>query len=1000
VDATAFEACARAGADGLASGDPAGAARILRDALDLWRGPALADVADASYAVAPARRLAELRAAATLDRIEADLLLAVDVVPELRSLTAADPLAERPRALLMRALAAAGRQAAALAEYSEIRALLADQLGVDPSPRLQQVHLDILRQENHFPERSPLSPIPPRSSPTWLTSFVGRDDDVPGILKKLAEDRLVTLTGPGGVGKTRLAAEVTARLTVPACFAELAPVTDPADVPRAVLGAIGMGSRVLGLAAAEAATAAAPLDRLCDALARREAVLVLDNCEHVVAAAAELAARVLATCPRVRIVATSREPLRIDGEALWVLPPLAVPPVPAASAPSATPADANSDISDISCSPAVWLLRDRAVAVRPGFEVTAANADAIARICRALDGMPLAIELAAVWLRTLTPGQLAERLADRFALLTGGSRTALPRHQTLRAVVDWSWDLLSETERLLAQRLAIFPVGATLAAAEQVCADDLPARDARLPRGAVLPALSGLVAKSIVVVADDPGSGPRYRMLETVRAYCLERIAEAGDDARVRAAFAAYYLRLAETADPLLRTAEQRDWFRELAVEHDNMHAALRWAIARGDGETAYLFVRSMAYYWVQQGRGDGQRLSGAVLALSVADVQRSLPMAEARLICAFLGSGPQFDLGAVRPVITAAIAELTELSAGGMDIHPVAALVEPMLALYDHDPGRALAVFKGYATGKNPLLRAMGLFYGARFEGQVGRVAEAEADCRAALAEFRPLGDRYVIAVTLMFLAEFAELRADHPSALALLVEGRAIGAELGDGWADLWYLDGMLAVIWARAGDIAVAREHMARASRAMERVGMGGAEDARIWLGTVAAEVAWLAGDLRTVERNCAEVLTAIDDKPSAWWGAYRITTSIRMAVAKLMLGDAARCRDLLAEALRLAADWYEHPPLAAVLDAVALHAVRAGEAGAGSADIAARLLGAAVAIRGAFNESSLDAPVARAAARDALGADAFDAAYAAGRALPRAAAVELAQTQLRS
>jgi DNA-binding SARP family transcriptional activator len=383
VDATAFEACARAGADALASGDPAGAARILRDALDLWRGPALADVADASYAVAPARRLAELRAAATLDRIEADLLLAVDVVPELRSLTAADPLAERPRALLMRALAAAGRQAAALAEYSEIRALLADQLGVDPSPRLQQVHLDILRQENHFPERSPLSPIPPRSSPTWLTSFVGRDDDVPGILKKLAEDRLVTLTGPGGVGKTRLAAEVTARLTVPACFAELAPVTDPADVPRAVLGAIGMGSRVLGLAAAEAATAAAPLDRLCDALARREAVLVLDNCEHVVAAAAELAARVLATCPRVRIVATSREPLRIDGEALWVLPPLAVPPVPAASAPSAPPADANSDISDISCSPAVWLLRDRAVAVRPGFEVTAANADAIARICRA-----------------------------------------------------------------------------------------------------------------------------------------------------------------------------------------------------------------------------------------------------------------------------------------------------------------------------------------------------------------------------------------------------------------------------------------------------------------------------------------------------------------------------------------------------------------------------------------------------------------------------------------
>ncbi|HWG02545.1 MAG TPA: BTAD domain-containing putative transcriptional regulator, partial [Trebonia sp.] len=782
TDAVAFAALTRDGAAALAAGDPATAAHVLREALGLWRGPALADIADAEFAAAHARRLEELRDAATLDRAEADLLLGADVVPELRALTAADPLAERPRALLMRALAAAGRQASALAEYAEIRELLAGQLGVDPSPRLEQVYLEILRQENNFPERAQPAARPSRSSPSWLTSFVGRDDDVSGVLKKLADDRFVTLTGPGGVGKTRLAAEVLARLTVPAGFAELAPVTDPAEVPRVVLSALGLGTRVLGLAAADAAAATAPLDRLCEALARREAVLVLDNCEHVISAAAGLAARVLADCPRVRVVATSREPLRIGGEALWVLPPLAVPAAP------------GTDVSEVSGAPAVRLLRDRAVAVRPGFEVTAGNADAIGRICRALDGMPLAIELAAVWLRTLTPAQLAERLGDRFALLTDGSRTALPRHQTLRAVVDWSWDLLSEPERLLAQRLAVFPAGATLAAAEQVCADDLPARDARLARRAVLPALNGLVAKSILVVTDDPEAGPRYRMLETVRAYCLERLAEAGEDTSTRDAFAAYYLGRAETGDPLLRTADQRRWFQEFAAEQDNMHAALRHSIARGDTDTAYRFIRSMAYYWVQRGLGDGHELARDVLAMP-AGLRGSLPMAEARLICGFLGSGPLFDLGRVRPALTAAIADLTELSAGSPDIHPVAALVEPMLALYDQDPDRALALFKKYAAAKSPMLRAMGLFYGARFRSQLGFTTEAEAGCRVALAEFRPLGDRYVIAITLMYLAEFLELRADHVNAIALLTEGRAIGSELGDSWADLFYIDGMLA-------------------------------------------------------------------------------------------------------------------------------------------------------------------------------------------------------------
>jgi predicted ATPase/DNA-binding SARP family transcriptional activator len=1034
IDVAAFETQARDGARALTDGDPETAAQVLREALGLWRGPALADVADAPFATGAAQRLSELRAAATLDRVEADLLLGLDVVPELRALTAADPLAERPRALLMRALAAAGRQAAALAEYREVRELLAGELGVNPSPQLEQVHLDVLRQENFYPERRPgvrrgglggLSPRgdtatapSPARSPSWLTSFVGRDDDVSGVLKKLAEDRLVTLTGPGGVGKTRLAAEVTARLGGPACFTELAPVADPAAVSRAVLGALGLGSRAIGFAAEAAAAAADPLDRLCDALARREIVLVLDNCEHVVSAAATLAERVLADCPRVRVVATSREPLRISGETLWVLPPLPVPaPAPSASALNSGPAAAvptplDLDISDISCSPAVRLLRDRGAAVRPGFEVNAANAEAIARICRALDGMPLAIELAAVWLRTLTPAQLAERLDDRFALLTGGSRTALPRHQTLRAVVDWSWELLSEPERVLARRLAVFPVGATLTAAEQVCADDAGPDSGGLPRGMVLPALSGLVAKSILAATDGPDGVPRYRMLETVRAYCLERLAEAADDDYVRAACAAYYLNLAETGDPMLHTAGQGRWFREFTAEQDNMHAALGWAIERGDAETAYRFIRALAYYWVQHGRGDGHSFARKVLAVPADGAERSLRMAEARVICAFLAPGPLFDLAEVRPVMTAAIADLTELSAGDPEIHPVAALVEPMLALYDGNPERAIELFNRYAAGKDAMLRSMGLFYRSRFTGQLGRVAEAEADCRAALEEFRPLGDRYVIAIALLYLAEFAELRADHATAIGLLTEGRAIGSELEEHWVDLWYVDGMLAVVRARAGDLEGARDDLGRASRAMEKVGIGTVEDARTWLRYVAAEVSWRAGDLRGAERCCADVLAAIEGKPTAWWRPYQITVSVRLAMIRLMLGDTGRCRELLAESLRLAADWYEHPPLAASLDATAAFALRTRPAEPGDADaavaadagetggagIAAKLLGAAHTVRGAFDESSLDAPAARAAAREVLGDAAFDAAYASGRVLPRDAALSLAGTEL--
>jgi predicted ATPase/DNA-binding SARP family transcriptional activator len=984
VDVSAFEALAAEGRHALADGDPHAATRLLRTALASWRGQPLADAAGCDAADVAAARLSELRSAVLADRIEADLALGegASLVGELRALTSADPLAERPRALLMRALYAAGRQAEALSVYTEARELLAGQLGVDPSAQLEQVYLRILRGEEgataqaratspsleserpmvpgHGERQAPLAPNP-------VTSFVGRDTEVAQVLKTLRAARLVTLTGPGGVGKTRLAAEVSGRLARPAWFVELAPVSVAEDVAYAVLDAFGIREPVIARRAAGRGTD--PLDRLAAALAGQDDVLVLDNCEHVIEAAAELSGRILAACPRMRIVATSRQPLRIDGEVLYPVTPLPVPPH------HPPPAVYESYAS-------VRLLCDRAVAVRPDFELNAGNAAAVARICRALDGMPLAIELAAVWLRTLTPAQLAERLDDRFALLVGGSRTALPRHKTLRAVVDWSWDLLSDAERVLARRLAIFPGGATLAAAEHVCADRL------LPRAEVLPATSGLVDKSIVAAAagqDDT----RYRMLETVRAYGLERLDEAGEQARVRDAFAAYYLELAETSDPLLRTSQQRHWVLELGAEQDNVHAALRWAIARRDGDTALRFVLALSWYWMLRGQpGEPEALARQVLTLQPRE--RSQRMAEARMACALMAAGPLFDMDAVRPALTAALADLAEWSPDGLAAHPLAAMAEPMLAMYDRDPGRAVALLDRHTSAPDPWTRAAVPLQRGAFGSMLGHLEEAESEIRAALAAFRELGDTWATAASLVQLAEFARLRADYATAIECLTEAESLGEQLG-AWGDLGHISGYLATVRMRAGDLAGARADLERAERDEARRGIVHS-DAAMWLGMVRAELHAREGDTAAAARQCEKVLSWLERKQSVWWQGFRALIKARLALALLADGDAARSRGLLSAALRDASDWVELPPLAAVIDVIAL-AVLGGAArppvprSPSRAALAATLLGAAHSMRSCFDESCPDARAARDAASDILGPAGFQAAYERGRALSR-------------
>jgi predicted ATPase/DNA-binding SARP family transcriptional activator len=983
VDAAAFESQARAGSQALARGDAREATGLLRAALAQWRGSALTDVAGQEFAFAPAARLTELRAAATLDRIEADLALgAADatLVGELRELTAADQLAERPVALLMRALAATGRQSEALAVYQRTREHLAEQLGVDPSPRLEQAYLAILRQE--VPQAAaPLTaapvaasqaePEPPRaaSDPHAAkvrrppTSFIGRDDDVSGVLKRLRAERLVTLTGPGGIGKTRLATEVASRVSVPAWFAELAPVTDPAEVPYAVLDALGLRERSIAPRGGE--MAGDPAGRLVAALADRDAVLVVDNCEHVVDAAAALVARLLNDCPKVKVLATSREPLRIPGETLHVVAPLAAP--------------RECDVPEVSSTyPAVRLFADRAAAILPGFELNAASAEAVASICRNLDGLPLAIELAAPWLRTLTPAQLAARLDDRFALLTAGSRTALPRHQTLRAVVDWSWDLLSERERVLARRLALFPGGATLTAAERVCAGQPGQEASPLPAGAVLPTLAGLVGKSLLTRVNGQDDEPRYRMLETVRAYGLERLAEANEETATRDASARYYLELAEAADLQLRTKSQGHWFRTLTAEQDNVNAAIRWAVARQDGDTALRFVRALGYYWVQRGYGEADALSREVLAMTPPTL--TVKLAEARVICSLLAAGWNWDIDSIREPLTEALDALNGLGVDKGTGHPLVAMAEPVIMQYDGASDQAVQLFERYIASRDPWLSAIGKVQIASYAVSLGRLDGVEDRCRDGLAELRALGEQWGVAVALTMLIEFTELRADHAASIEALTEAAALGREIGV-WGDLGYVEGRLGVIYARAGDLDRGYAELGNARRVMEA--RGGQVDSDRWVALMRAELASLAGDYAEAARCCEAVLATIADNGAPWRESLRAQVKARLAVTVLRQGHPERCGQLLRQSVDAAAVRWERPALAAVLDACALYALSRGhhdERGRTvAAEQAARLLGAAHAVRGAFDESSLDAAPARAQARETLGQEAFAAAY---------------------
>ncbi|MCW2864479.1 MAG: putative ATPase [Actinoallomurus sp.] len=936
VDVHRFERLAGEGRRALAAGDHLNAARLLGEALALWRGPALADVTNAPFAEVQAARLEELRMATIEDHAEARLARGDhrDLVTELPEIVAAHPLRERLRGQLMRALYGSGRQAEAIEVFEDARRTLADELGLDPSPELGNVHRAVLKAERSLAE------VPRAGVPAQLTSFVGREDELKRVGDLLREARLITLTGPGGVGKTRLAIEVAGREPDEVCFVDLAPLADGAAAPQALVNALGFreGGLVPALSGPLDST-----DRLVTGLADRRILLMLDNCEHVAGDVARLARRLLTTCRGVRILVTSRERLDITGETLYPVVPLTLPPPEVADL-------------DMSGHPAVRLFADRAAAVRPGFTADGATIGAVLRVCRALDGLPLAIELAAARLRSLTIEEIAARLDDRFRLLSRGDRSAAPRHQTLHSVVAWSWDLLSRSEQALAARLTVFSDGATLPAAAEICGP---------PDDEVVDLLADLIDKSLVET-----SGGRYRMLETVREFCAGRLAGTGERERLRAAHAAYFLGLAQTAEPHLRGPDQLEWLAVLDAERGNLHAALRWAV-RADPALGLRLLAALS--WHGQLRGlSGERAPLAAELLEVIGAEPPAGLDEEYTLC--VAHAASSDSGLDRRLRVRL--ERLGSSVTGHLCHPSLSVLRLMVI----GPSGTDLWEAGTA---DPWARAFAWLE----QGVKGLLDadpyEAERAFEASLDGFRAVGDRWGIAAVLDQLAMLADWRVDVARFGTLMGEAIDLAGQLGAVEDMTRFLvrnaDGLIT-----AGRLAAARADHERAAEFARRTGMLETRaDAQRGLG----EIARLSGDL-TAARELYELALRGCERESMSAGLTRWRILIGLGRIAQAGHDAQLARSRYRQALAIALGHRNFPAAAVAVEGMAAVTLLddAGER-------AALLLGASVAVRG--TPAPADPEVARVAAgaKDLVGAQTYASAFARGTTMTRDQALAL-------
>jgi predicted ATPase/DNA-binding SARP family transcriptional activator len=916
------------------------------EALALWRGQALADVLAFPFAPTAGARLNELR----LSAVEASLEGRTDaaVIAELGELTAAHPYRDGFWRLYLSALATHGRSNEALTAYEGLRAMLAEELGADPSAELQDLHLSILRGETARPSR--------KSSvlPVGLTTFVGREEAIADLTVAVGSHRLVTILGPGGAGKTRLSIE-TARAASPAfddvCLVELAPVTGGDDIISTILSALGL----LEISVIDRRNSGGNTDertRLLEALADLRMLLILDNCEHLIDDVAKVAEEILTHAPRLVVLTTSREPLRILGEYVYPVEPLTQPP-PTVSA---------SEALEYS---AVTLLVQRAQAADPTFVLDEVTLPSVLEICSRLDGQPLAIELAAARLRTLRIDQVAVRLSDRFRLLTGGSRTALPRHRTLRAVVEWSWDLLESDERDLAERIAVFPGGVTAASAAAVF--DNSERTAEL--------LEALADKSLLVPIR--AETPRFRMLETLREYGTERLIERGIVQKVRTAHVDYFLAYAQEHELDLRGPRQLEAFAAFDLERGNISAALRFALDQQDRDRAARMLATHGWYWAT--RNQDAEVLGWAAAVAAIPGQ----------------ADPTSEIGVrVLQIVAAMAAENRQL---------ISEYVDEILDLYDTGEAKGPYVDMAMATidffGKlgdrkltpptDPWTRAAILLMRVVLMDNAGTLGGVADTLDEAIEGFEAVGDRWGLATSMGQRATLQAYAGDADAALVTLERTMPLLEELG-ATEDLEFTRmKAIGLRLATATD-----DDLPELKRILDEQ-LAAAEAAGAHRSMYLARVS-LAGFERIAGRPEASVeglqvlVGEWDQFDDQMIGSRQMKAMVLavLAIAQVATGDLAGAEASLAEAAVHGRASDDMPVVSQVAVASACLAAAQGEL-----IIAARRLGAADSIRGVADAMNRDAQELIASLREQLGSEDYERAYADGLALERDEAIAL-------
>jgi predicted ATPase/DNA-binding SARP family transcriptional activator len=954
----------------VAATDPEHATRLYHQALTCWRGDALAEFSDARWAGPEATRLTELQLAAREELIDLELAAGrhTDVITDLESLVAAHPLRERLHARLMLALYRADRQADALAAYQRARAVLDAELGLTPGAELRELQKAILQQRPDLaaPDRAAtMTPAPPSSArpstpsaaarhlPPRLTSFRGREPDLDRVTALLRSHRLVTVTGPGGVGKTSLAVEAaraTGGLVTGVGLVRLAGVTDPAQVAPAVLAALAL--RDVPTATAE--------DQLIGHLRDRADLLILDNCEHLADACAVLAERLLEACPSVRLLATSREPLAARGEVQCALDPLPVP--------------SDVDPAEMAASAAVQLFVDRARGALPDFTLDEDNAAAVAAICRHLDGIPLALELAAARVAALPVQELAHRMGDRFTLLTTGPRTAEARQRTLRATVDWSHQLLSDPERVLLRRLSVFRGSWNLEAAQAVAARD------PLTPAAVVDILGRLVDRSLVAVdrtVPARDAGARYHLLETIRDYAGERLTESGEQDWVTRAHLAHLTELAERAEAELRGDGQARWLPRLAAVRNDLDAALAWCAehAAEDPDAGLRLIAPLGWYWYFATRPDGGRRVAAMLKAAAG----GSPDARARALQALAVAArpgacivhPHADCATAAAQSRALFAELGNHF--GTALSDILLAVE---AIGSDDPAEAFALLeradRQFTQAGDAWCAALADFVRMELHAGTGNLPAATTVGHRALLAFRALGDHWGVSAIQFHLGIALQRAGQLREALEMYEGALASVEEVGPANTVQYALAGAGHVVLL-LGDADRAERLFAESHTVARQLGAAGNPRAAVGEGLLARE----RGDLAAARERLTAAQQLLAGLTEPEWTAAALVGLGHVAADD---GDPDSAVFFHRRA------WQTTPGHAAALEGLAGVAADRGQAVR-----AARLLGAAAAWRqkghrpaSRLERADVDRTERR--TRGSLGGQQFDAEFRYGASRP--------------